>query len=667
MEQRSGMSTIIVVVLIAAVLILVFVFRGGSCAGSTGMGGGGCMGGGSTTPPPVKETASTRTVSETLTLENENIKVRIMPSYPWFRIDQVELIELKDERALSKLKDWEEPTKFNMRFTSNRTETVPVRLLEPTYYIVERDESEKVHIKKDSFVTNTHDTLTWDEGMDRARLMEKGIPDSILRSHGIEGMDTEDIARLEEKGFDYTKVAGFEMFIPGDGRIPADTFWTESRGKDNLVMVWQDSLGNQNRIALYLEDYEVKVERVDTLGAGGLTFRCHDGLAKTEPHDRGEISLYRLYYGAIYEGGLKVSSVKSNYEKKRAKYLKKVSENKKAKNPIEDGPYSWFGLRNKYFAAIVIPANPVEVDLDAAVEVREDQRIGVTLAVPAENSYSIYFGPQDYFKLGEIHKGLRLRRIVEMGAGWYRWLSEAILLLFNFLNKIIGNYGVVIIVFALLIKVIFLPLSRIQHRSMQKMQILQPKIKELQERYKDDPKRLNEETMRLYRNHKASPFGGCLPLLIQLPVFFGLYGVLRSTISLRGAPFVTFPPVQVAKAFDFLFIHIPAGNLVWLADLSIYDPFYILPVLMGVASVIQSLRSNIDPRQRTMTLIMPIFITVIFLNFPSGLQLYWLFFNILSIIEYTVFRRGVSGGTQWQKTQTGEITSAKSSQKSSRR
>ncbi|MBD3285651.1 membrane protein insertase YidC [candidate division WOR-3 bacterium] len=652
MEQRSGMSTIIVVILLAAVMILFFVFGGKNCAAGSG-GGFGC--GGPAGPPPVKDTGSTKTVSKPIMLTNEKIKVRLIPSYPWFRIDQVELIELKEEKELEKLEEWEDSTKFNMRIAADTTGTVPVRLLDPTLYIVEKDKPVKEKVKagggfgcgqKDSLVTNTHDTLTWDEGM-----------------------DAPSTARLEEKGFNYTKSAGFEVYIPKDGRIKADTFWTESRGAENLVMVWEDSLGSQNRVSLKLEGYEVKVRREDNLGPGGLTFNCKDGLARTEPHDRGETSLYRLYYGYEEAGVIKVDGIKSNYERKRQRYLDKRDKGKDPKNPIESGPYAWIGLRNKYFAAIIIPDNPVSegVELDTSIQVRSDQRIGLTLAVPQENSYSIYFGPQDYFKLGKIHKELRLRRIVEMGAGWYRWLSEGILLLFNLLNKIIGNYGVVIIVFALLVKVVFLPLSRIQHRSTQKMQILQPKLKELQERYKDDPKRLNEETMRLYRNHKASPFGGCLPLLIQLPVFFGLYGVLRNTIALRGAEFVKLFTVNVSKAFDFAFIHIPAGTLVWLADLSIHDPFYILPVLMGVASVIQSLRSNIDPRQRTMTLIMPIFITVIFLNFPSGLQLYWLFFNILSIIEYTVFRRGVSGGTQWQKTQTKEIPSGKSSSRFSRR
>ncbi|MBN2381148.1 YidC/Oxa1 family insertase periplasmic-domain containing protein [candidate division WOR-3 bacterium] len=643
MEQKGGMSSIVVIVLLAVVLIVFFVFGGQRCLGSSGAGG--CMGGGQTAERPAKDTSSTRTVSEAIVLQNDKIKVRIIPSYPWSRIDQVELVELKDEKELSRLKEWEDSTKFNMRIAADTTGTVPVRLLEPTLYIVAKDKPEKFYGKKDSFVTNTHDTLTWDKGMDSL-----------------------DKSRLEEKGFNFTKTAGFEIFIPGDGRISVDTFWNESGDKSSTVLVWRDSLGNENRITLTLDGYAVKVERLDTLGAGGLTFKCYDGLAKTEPHDRTETTLYRLYYGARFEGGLKIRSVKSNYEKKRATYLKKMSEKKAAKNPVESGPYSWIGLRNKYFATIIIPENPIAAQLDTSIQVRADQRIGFSLEVPDENSYSIYFGPQDYFQLGKMYKGLRLRSIVEMGAGWYRWLSEGILLIFKLLHDLIGNYGIVIIIFALLIKLIFLPLSRMQNRNMQKMQMLQPKLKELQERFKDDPRRFQQEQQQLFKNHGYSPLGGCLPLLIQLPVFFGLYGVLRNTIALRGAEFVKLFSVEVHKAFDFLFIHVPAGRLVWLADLSMYDPFYILPVLMGVASVIQSLRSNVNPQQRMMTLIMPIFITVIFLNFPSGLQLYWLFFNILSIIEFALFRRGSSGGTQWQtKQQTREITSAKSLPKSSRR
>jgi len=156
---------------------------------------------------------------------------------------------------------------------------------------------------------------------------------------------------------------------------------------------------------------------------------------------------------------------------------------------------------------------------------------------------------------------------------------------------------------------------------MKSMQLLQPKLSELKKRYKTDQEGLNRETMQLYKLYKVNPLAGCLPLLIQMPIFFAMYQVLRVSVDQRHAPFIF-----------------------WIRDLSLKDPYFVLPILMGVFSIAQSLLTSVGQQNKLLMFMMPVFITIIFLNFPSGLQLYWLVFNILSIIESMI----VQGGTKWQ-------------------
>ena len=149
------------------------------------------------------------------------------------------------------------------------------------------------------------------------------------------------------------------------------------------------------------------------------------------------------------------------------------------------------------------------------------------------------------------------------------------------------------------------------------MQMIQPELKKLQQKYKDDPQRLNQEMMHLYKTYKVNPFTGCLPLIIQMPIFFALYQTLITSIEFRQAPF-----------------------MLWIMDLSYKDPYYVLPIAMGVMMLVQSFLTTIDPRQRYMTIVMPLFMVFIFLNFPSGLQLYWFSYNILTLVEHIIIKRG---------------------------
>jgi YidC/Oxa1 family membrane protein insertase len=276
---------------------------------------------------------------------------------------------------------------------------------------------------------------------------------------------------------------------------------------------------------------------------------------------------------------------------------------------------SWGGFESKYFIAALIPKKPALTSFQ--MEKDAGGRISASLEGPKNLipvgqtglfNYALYLGPKDYEFLKAQDVGLE--NAINLGS-WIKWLAMPLLIFMKFLYKYVHNYGTAIIILTILTKIVFWPLGNKSYKSMKEMQILQPKIKELQDRYKNDKQALNQAVMELYKSHKVNPLGGCLPILIQIPVFFGLYRALLYSIELRHAPFVW-----------------------WIQDLSARDPYYITPVIMGATMFIQQKMSppmGTDPMQQKIMLLMPVIFTALFLNFPSGLVIYWLFNNILSI------------------------------------
>jgi YidC/Oxa1 family membrane protein insertase len=306
------------------------------------------------------------------------------------------------------------------------------------------------------------------------------------------------------------------------------------------------------------------------------------------------------------------------------------------------GRVEWLGIRNKYFAAIVAPLDPNGVE-GAYIRGHQSQISNAGLVevysgriiVPFKNTdfeskyFDIYIGPVDYDILKEYDKNLEA--IVDFG-GFFglkfivRPIAEYVLLpLFNFLHGFIPNYGIVIIVFSIIIKIVVHPLTKQSYQSMKKMQLLQPKITELKEKYKEDPQKMNKETMKLYSTYGVNPAGGCFPLLLQMPIFIALWGLFQVAIDLRQQPFVG-----------------------WISDLSRPDviahlPFKLpifgidniagLALLMGITTFVQQKMSIKDPKQKALVYIMPVMLTILFMSFPSGLNLYYFMFNILSIAQ----------------------------------
>lgn len=305
----------------------------------------------------------------------------------------------------------------------------------------------------------------------------------------------------------------------------------------------------------------------------------------------------------------------------------KLSELANFKNGVMgdtmDGRTAWAGLRTKYFTAVMIPRTRPAEGLLAQGITREEMIDGkpvatralsatLEMAMPAQgavsDSFSLYVGPIHYKTLKSYDIGLE--ELTSLGWTIIKPFSIAIIWLLPKIYALIPNYGIVVLIFSLLVKVILYPLTRKQIVAMARMKDLAPKMKEIQEKYKQDPQRLNKEVMKLYKEAGASPLSGCLPLLPQLPLFFALFKVFQVTIEFRGASF--------------------AG---WITDLSTPDPYYILPILMTVIMFIQQKMTVTDPKQKMMVYIFPVIFGWMSLNFPAGLVMYWTGFSVLSLLE----------------------------------
>lgn len=293
-----------------------------------------------------------------------------------------------------------------------------------------------------------------------------------------------------------------------------------------------------------------------------------------------------------------------------------------------EGNVRWAALGDTYFAAVLLPQDP---PANAAVMRRVGEEATTTYAVgirtPLEGgpqTVRVYVGPKAHSVLKQVDPSLG--KLIDLG--FFSPLARPMLQFLIVMNKWFHNYGITIIIVTILIKIAFWPLTVKSFKSMQAMQKLQPKVKDLQARYKDDRQRMNQAMMQLYRDEKVNPMGGCLPMLLQIPVFFAFYNALLYSIELRHAPFICWD-----------------GPVTWLGrgicDLSVYDPTYITPILMGVSMFLQQKMTptTADPTQAKVMQFMPLIFLLFFLKAPSGLVIYWLLNNVLSIAQQYLSNR----------------------------
>lgn len=329
--------------------------------------------------------------------------------------------------------------------------------------------------------------------------------------------------------------------------------------------------------------------------------------------------LVHTYTGGVYAGDIPGSKDRLAYEKVTFEDMAKTNLNKALSN-------GWVAIIEHYFMSAWIPSNPQQVNnFYTLVSAKNNQTlytIGMsspvdTIAAGAkgELNSTLYVGPKIQSNLTPLAQGLNLT----IDYGIFTVIADPIFWLLKHFHEWVGNWGWAIVLVTLVIKLFFLWPSAISYRSMAKMRAVTPKMQQLKERFGDDRQKLSQEMMKLYQKEKINPLGGCLPIVIQIPVFISLYWVLAESVELRQAPWIF-----------------------WIHDLSQKDPYFVLPLLMGISMFIQQKLNPapVDPMQQKIFAWLPVIFTVFFSFFPAGLVLYWFVNNLLSIAQqYTITRQ----------------------------
>jgi YidC/Oxa1 family membrane protein insertase len=351
--------------------------------------------------------------------------------------------------------------------------------------------------------------------------------------------------------------------------------------------------------------------------------------------------------GGFFSGGQVTENAPAKFTyfingKVEKKEFKDITENKTL-----EGEILWTAFEEKYFISAVMPQKelPPQVQVGRPNESSLAYRLvfsRLSLKPGEKKTYllALYLGPREISLLEK--QGSKLEKTINFG--WFDIVAKPLLISLNFFYRFCGNYGIAIILITVIIKILFWPLTHKSFQSMKDMQKLQPEMQKLKEKYKDKKEELNREIMALYKKYNVNPLGGCLPILLQIPVFIALYSVLQDSIELRHANFISF----------------------WINDLAAPDPTYVSPLLMGASMFYQQKMtpSTADPAQAKMMLMMPIVFTFMFLNFPSGLVLYWLVNNVLSIIQqfYINKKSRDAGGSEWTQSKSKPKPLTKQSQ-----
>jgi membrane protein insertase, YidC/Oxa1 family, N-terminal domain len=385
----------------------------------------------------------------------------------------------------------------------------------------------------------------------------------------------------------------------GAGLLEVPLKWSSPEG----VVVTKKYIFYRNR---YVIDLEHRVENKSQEEWRGRLYR---------QLQRTPVSITQVKFLYTYTGGV-IYSPEEKYEK--------ISFDDMAERPLErDIDGGWAAMIQHYFLGSWVP-NVEELNHYYS-KVLEQDRYVLGLISPETvvasgatgilSSSRLVVGPKIQDRLAEVAPGLELT----VDYGWLTFISKPLFWLLKWIDRVIGNWGWSIIVLTILVKLAFYKLSETSYKSMANMRRLQPQLQNIRERYGEDRQRMNQAMMALYKKEKVNPLGGCLPIVVQIPVFIALYWVLVESVELRQSPFI-----------------------LWIRDLSQPDPFFVLPLLMGVTMLVQQKLSPPlpDPVQAKVMMMLPVAFTVFFLFFPAGLVLYWTVNNALSIAQqwYITYR-----------------------------
>jgi YidC/Oxa1 family membrane protein insertase len=413
------------------------------------------------------------------------------------------------------------------------------------------------------------------------------------------------------------------VLLPKPGPLPALGIGANTNfdlSRENFNVLGKDlTLDGNNKSGTIVFQYAkdgVSVRRTYTFYADTYKFDVSDEVTGLPAYwitlgsDFGEYEKVAGYahLGPALLAGSNLAEIKKNNMENlnlMERFLRWISGKKPKTEVTYKDDLRWIAQEDKYFCAAIVPGTK---GYEAKAWLLKDSPVVAFQGKAGENKFFVYAGPKEHDRLAKL--GFGLEYIVDFG--FFSIIARPLFWILKFFYRFIGNYGWSIILLTIVVRVPFIPILNKGQKSMRKLQELQPKMNEIKEKYKKDPQKMQAEMMELYKKYKVNPMGGCLPMLVQIPFFFALYKVLLVAIELRGAPW-----------------------LLWIIDLSAKDPYYVLPIVMGVTMVVQQKMTptSADPKQAKMMMLMPVVFTFMFLNFASGLVLYWLVNNLLSIIQ----------------------------------
>ncbi len=485
------------------------------------------------------------------------------------------------------------------------------------------------------------ETITLREGTTEAVFTNRGAQLVSLKVGGARDQGTVDLVRNRREGpFPYGLTTGDRRSHPLN-----DALFAVERGADgrSATFRYNGPLGRSEKTFSFTSEGLIQA-RVSVPGHRGWGVVLGPGIRNEPPEElKGRIQMAQR--GAVYWTD-------------KVKLLSPSTDEVKA---LAGPALRWIGLEDAYFLSVAIPEEgldraviePVLIDTaggdgarfiplpeklnSAQKDMARDFRV---VLKPSGDSLSFrsFWGAKEYDRLAELPYGLE----ETVRLGMFGFLARALLVGLRWIHDhLVSNYGWAIVLMTVLIRLLLLPLTHVSMKSMKKMQELNPKMQAIRERYRTKLKdkqgrpniemqqKQNQEIMALYKEHGVNPAGGCLPMVLQLPILFAFYSLLSTAIELRGAPWI-----------------------LWIKDLSVHDPYYVLPILMGATQFLQvKLAPQAgDPMQRRMFMLMPIVFTFLFLPSPSGLVLYWLTNNILTILQQAVYNRSQGSAVGGAKT-----------------
>jgi YidC/Oxa1 family membrane protein insertase len=503
--------------------------------------------------------------------------------------------------------------------------------------------------KKDTVEENI---ITVDTDLAKIELTSKG---ARIRKYYLKDYDTwyadklPDTASFYQKHvqlINYTKDGGDLnlIFVTQEGKLintgdvgfdlNRDGWQFDVSGDDSLKLVYTFNIGDNKKVKKtytffgnqYSSDLDIEMQNMDeVISSYRYDVAWEHGINFLE---RNSVDEAHYSNATAYAGGEEI-------------IVDASSEGETVKEEL-NGKIEWVGVKNKYFSIIVAPKNP-DSEGGAILEGTNKQIKGLgtreyystSLKIPFKNrdyqkdSFELYMGPIDYDLLSSYNNNYEA--IYDFGSFLglsfiIQPISEYILLpLFVFLHNFIPNYGFVIIVFTLIIKIALYPLTKKSFQSMKKMQQLQPKITEIKEKYKGDNQKIQKETMKMYKTYGVNPAGGCLPMLLQLPILVALYSLFKVAIELRNEPFILWidnlaePDVLLSLPFK-----LPILGIQEISGLAL---------LLGITMFFQQKMTVKDPSQKALVYVMPVMLTLLFMTFPSGLNLYYFLFNLFSVAQ----------------------------------